>query len=48
MNKALNYIKQEVSSMNSDITFVKTMSVYGYIILSSVSLLVGLWVGAHN
>lgn len=48
MRKALDYIKQELTYMNNDISFVKTISVYGYIIIGLSSMLVGLWIGVHN
>jgi hypothetical protein len=48
MKNILNAIKQELNAMNNDIDFVKTMSVYGYIIFSCVAMLVGLVIGSNS
>ena len=37
-----------IKAMNNDIQFVKVMSVYGYVIFSSIAMLVGLVIGLRN
>ena len=37
-----------LSEMNNDIDFVKTISVYAYLISASVAMLVGIAIGGHH
>ena len=37
-----------LSEMNNDIDFVKTISVYAYLIIASVAMLVGIAIGGHH
>ena len=48
MKKIVNYLVEEIKIANQDISFVKTVSVYLYLIIGSSAMLVGLFIGVHN
>lgn len=48
MKNLLNTIKSEIQIMNQDISFVKTMSIYGYVVIGASAMLVGLLIGVNS
>lgn len=45
MKKVITYVKENISLMHNDIDFVRTMSVYFYLVIAASFMAIGLYIG---